>query len=482
MRTRHVWKIVLTGPAVIALLVAASLRADPPSELAEPQKAVAPIVHEKYYRGERELFGYAPAYEPNPVGFDVDNKPYIRDEAVVQTPDGEGKWSRLSLRSAVVQYLHGRGFESSFEFVGGQFVDQRVVLDNLGDAYTLIKAKHASRIWLLLLHSRDRCVTWDVYPLPPLEHARLEMRDGHNTLSHPPAVLVFKDHELDLVLPERAADGSLVIDRAIQVADDSMLVPNHSGGGNSVITVGDRVTVVYPSAIPPRGREGTSQFAVTLSRETGQVVTGKTLLGTVGVGKPDPHYLPAITADSREVLHVVLGSHHDSLYYLHATQPNDASRWTTPRTIGKDRIPTDGGHTYPALLCDSEDRLHLVTRWAGDGYYFRLVYLRGDATTGRWEDQKVLVRPFRNMYSNWYHHLSMDRRDRLFLNYRYYGNQLGLDQQAAYRSKWPEDNLPADARSGAYLKAVKPHDPAMLFSKDAGESWRLTTTDDLLGR
>ena len=481
MRMWNTRPIILVSTAALMMLFTTGLRAELPTELAKPDKANAPIVHEKFYRGERELFGYAPAFEPNPVGFDLNNRPYIRNEMAVQTPNDDGVWTKRSVRLAVTQHLQIKGIEPTFDIVGGQFVDQRVVFDEQGDAYTIVKAKHGSRIWLLLLHSRDRCASWDVYTLPPLEHARLEMRDGHNTLTHPPAVLVFKGHELNLVLPRRTQDGSLIIDRAVTVANDSLLVPNHSGGGNSVVTVGDRVTVVYPSAIPPRYGEGTSQFAVALSRTTGRVVTRKTLLGTVGVGKPDPHYLPAITADSLGTLHVVLGSHHDSLYYLHSTKPHDASRWTPPKTIGKQRIPTDGGHTYPALLCDSKDQLHLVTRWAGDGYYFRLVYLRGDADTGLWENQKVLVQPFRNMYSNWYHHLSMDRDDRLFLNYRYYGNQLGLDQQAAYRSKWPEDNLPTDARSGAYLKQVRPHDPAMLFSEDGGETWRLAMTPDLRG-
>jgi len=72
------------------------------------------------------------------------------------------------------------------------------------------------------------------------------------------------------------------------------------------------------------------------------------------------------------------------------------------------------------------------------------------------------------MYSNWYHHLSLDRQDRLFLDYRYYANQLSAQEIRAYRQKWPQDNLPQDTRPGSFPKSVRPHDPAMLFSNDAG--------------
>ncbi len=465
--------------ALLAFLISTSASTAGESELPDAQNAVAPIVHEPMYRGERELFSYAPRFTPNPIGFSPDNKPYIRAGNSVQTPDNDGTWTNRPIAPSITRYFQRQSLPTAFEMVGGQFVDQRVVMDDLGDAYTLAKLKHVGRTRLLLLHSRDGCVTWDVYPLPPLEHARLEFRDGNNTMTRPPAALIFKDTELGIVLPRRADDGSLIVDRAATVTNQSLLVPNHSGGGNSVITLGDRTYVVYPSTVSRSDKQGTSQFVVALSRDTGQIITGPTLLGTVGFGRPDPHYLPAITADSKGVLHVVLGSHHNSLYYLRSTLPNDASRWTTPTRIGKIRDPKSGGHTYPALLCDSQDRLHVVTRWAGDGYYFRLVYIRGNATTGRFEPQTVLVRPFRNMYSNWYHHLSLDRQDRLFLDYRYYGNQLSAQEIRAYRQKWPEDGLPADTRPGSFPKSVRPHDPAMLFSDDAGTTWHLTT-DDLL--
>lgn len=483
MRHRLIWQWLLFSVCIAPVFSCGHGEADATPELRDPSKAVAPIEHQPYFRGERELFGYAPRFIPNVVGFDPDNKPYIRDDDVVQTPDQAGEWTRLAIAPSIVRYFRDRGEPTNFQVAGGQFVDQRVVFDDQGDAYTLAEAKRAGGVLLFLLHSRDKCVTWDAHRLPPYQHARLEFRDGHNTLSQPPAVLVYKGNELAVILPNRAKDGTLTLNRSITVSQQSLLVPNHSGGANSVITLGGKVFVVFPSSEALPNENGSPQYVTTLSRETGEILLPPTLLGTVGVSGPDPHYLPAISADSKGYLHVVLGSHHDSLYYTKSIAPLDARHWSTPKPIGKQRIPTDGGHTYPALLCDAQDRLHVVTRWAGDGYYFRLAYLRGDALTGRWEPQRVLVRPFRNMYSNWYHHLSLDREGRLFLNYRYYANQLGAEQIEAYRQKWPEDGLPPPQTAPqSWQPQVKPHDPAVLFSDNGGTTWRLATTDDLLGR
>lgn len=483
MRNRFLWRLFLAGVCITPIISCGSGEADMSPELRDPEKAVAPIEHQPYFRGERELFGYAPRFIPNVVGFDPDNRPYIRDEGIVQTPDGAGGWKKLAIAPAIVKYFHERGENTTFEIAGGQFVDQRVVFDEQGDAYTLVEAKRAGGFKLFLLHSRDRCATWDVHLLPPMRHARLEFRDGHNTMTQPPAVLVYKGNELGVILPRRAKDGSLVLNRSITVSDDSLLVPNHSGGANSVVTVGDKVFIAFPSLSALPNDQGSPQYITALSRATGEILVQPTLLGSVGVSGPDPHYLPAITVDSKGFLHVVLGSHHDSLYYTKSEAPLDAEHWSTPKTIGKQRIPTDGGHSYPSLLCDAQDRLHVVTRWAGDGYYFRLAYLRGDANTGHWEPQRVLVRPFRNMYSNWYQHLSLDRQGRLFLNYRYYANQLNDDQIRVYRQKWPDDGLPPPgAATKSWQPQVKAHDPTMLFSGDGGTTWRLATTDALLGR
>jgi hypothetical protein len=293
---------------------------------------------------------------------------------------------------------------------------------------------------------------------------------------------VLKDQYLGLILPTRKNDGTLYLPNPITVSNDSLLVANHSGGANSAISVGDQVFVVYPLASKYQQNDGTSQFVAAFDRSTGKVTTSQTFLGNVGTGAPDPHYLPAITVDSRGHLHAVLGAHHDNLYYLKSSSPRDASSWSSPTAIGGIVEPNRGGHTYPSLLCDANDQLHVVTRWAGDyGYKFKLSYNTGDAITGVWQPQKTLVSPFRAYYSIWYQHLSMDRNGRLFLNYRYYGNQLSAQDLDAYRQKWPGE-IPANARpypQQQTIPEIKSHDPAVLFSGNSGADWKLATSPDL---
>jgi hypothetical protein len=452
------------------------------TELRTPNAAVAPIEHEAYYRGERELFGYAPRYMPTYIAFDLDNKPYIRTAGNIQTQGNNDNWVDLPLADAVTQYFQSINRTLSFQIPGGQFIDQRITFDSRGDAYTVVLATSGQNWYWFLMHSRDKCVTWKAYPLPGVSHIRIEINDGNNTLDQPPAVLLLRDQYLGLVLPTRKSDGTLSLPAAITVTNESLLSANHSGGANSVISVGDKVFVVYPLSVQYQQSAGTSQFIKAYNRTTGQQVTQQTLLGSVGDEGPDPHYIPAITADSSGYLHVILGSHHDNAYYLKSDAPGEASSWSAPVAVGTNVVGNGGGHTYPSLLCDSNDQLHVVTRWAGDkDNKYRLVYFTGNARTGVWQAQKTLVSPFRQQYSIWYHHMSIDREGRLFLNYRYLGNQLNAQALDAYRQKWPGE-VPANARpypQQQTIPEIKSHDPAVLFSGNAGADWKLATSPDL---
>lgn len=454
-------------------------------ELRNPNAAVAPIEHEANFRGEAALFGYAPFYDPNPIAFDPDNKPYIRVAGRVQTQGPNGEWVEHDIDDSIRRYYQTQRINRNFIILGGQFIDQRITFDSRGDAYTIARVASGKNHWRYLMHSRDNCVTWDAYLLPLVDHIRIEFNDGHNTLDQPPVLLLLEGKTLSMIMPRRNANGTIAVPDPVTVSTDSLLVPNHSGAANSAISVGGQVFVVYPLASQYQSLDGTSQFVMAFDRDTGAVTTPQTFLGNVGEGVPDDHNRPAITADSQGHLHAVLGGHHNDLYYLKSDAPLDASSWSTPVTIGKtvQQGLNRGGHTYNSLLCDANDQLHVVTRWAGDYIYkFHLSYNTGDAETGTWATQKPLVSPFRTHYSVWYHHLSMDREGRLFLNYLYYGNQLNAEHLAAYKQIWPEDGVPDSARpypAQERIEEIKPHDPAILFTDNAGEDWQLATSPDL---
>ena len=138
----------------------------------------------------------------------------------------------------------------------------------------------------------------------------------------------------------------------------------------------------------------------------------------------------------------------------------------------------EGSYTYPSINCDSRDNIHTVSRWAGQAYHFALVYNRRSAD-GVWHPQKILVFPFRGMYACWYHKVSIDRLGRLFVYYIMFQNQLDKPCLKVYNQKWPEDKVNLNpSKRGAWNRKVKPHNPAILMSDDAGEHWFLATTPD----
>ena len=97
---------------------------------------------------------------------------------------------------------------------------------------------------------------------------------------------------------------------------------------------------------------------------------------------------------------------------------------------------------------------------------------------------ETLVVPFRKSYAHRYSRLSLDRRGHLFVNYRYYANNLFPDEVEHYRRRWPDDNIqPIDPKqcvtnARCSYKDVKSHFTALIVSFDAGGQWRLATTDD----
>lgn len=430
-----------------------------------------PIQHRPFWRLEPALFAYQPRFVPGVVTFDLQNRPYIRSEGTVQTLGDDGNWVRIDFTRAIrAKYPDWDG-----KFATGPFAEEHVVFDEAGDAYMIVNTTRSSIGRVLLLHSTDLCQSWRAHVIGS-GHARLERPDGHNEFRHPPPVLIYPAGSsglLLLVLPEKNHDGSLDVSTVKEVSRDSYLVPNHSGGGNSLCSQGDLVHIVWPGRTDSAGQEskGTPEYAATYDRGTG-ALTEPTFLGFGGTGRPNPHNLPAIAADSNGYLHVVMGAHHDPFRYTRSLSPGSVTDgWTEPVEFGAPKpSPNEGSYTYAGWICDAEDTLHCVARWAGAGYRFRLVYLR-KRQGGPWEDQQYLVVPFAGNYSVYYHKLNMDRRGRLFVNYHYTRAARFADEIAAHAKKWPTQD--------ASVRFIR-KDPCILTSDDGGDSWRLAVTADLM--
>ncbi len=459
-----------------------------------------PITHQKYFLGERELFGYHPWYIPSDVTFDLDNRPYIRvgkradghdlyggDDitmGVIQTTDENGNWIELDtfLPAIKAMYPSWNGVYSA-----GVALDERIVFDSSGDAYMVVHTYRSNLGFNVLLYSRDKCRTWRVYPISSTFFStKWEMPDGNNDTDKPPVLLVwpysFTGCPISMIVPKKTVSGGLTLPIVTMTTDPKAYpMPNHSGMGNSTVSKGNLVHLVYLSLEPIPGSTATPQYVVTYDRTT-NTVTSPVYLGlSNNIHQPDIHDGPAMTIDSQGYLHVVIGAHHNLFRYTKSLAPNSTtSGWTPLVDIGN---PNYAGWSYVSLICDKNDTMHIVGRNAGYGYYFALWYMRKTAA-GAWEDLGPLVFPFRAYYSCWYHRLTLDRQNRLFLNYMYYGDQYdrGSDytyEMDAYRAKWPWESPYLIDEENDSWGGIQGHDPCIIMSDDSGSSWRLALTSSL---
>lgn len=441
----------------------------------------------------------------------------------------------------------------------------------------------------LLLHSRDFGETWTVYYLPDFtsgKGARLEVRDSFNNMDFPPAILLFgrAESKIDrtnnqpviqtpplvlnedatagwLIVPTLNADGTLTVGTKIEFTTGGafsepgriakgIFIDNHSGAGNSIVSVGNSIHVAFAAfndrppvvngvtGTPTPCAAGTPSYVKTFDRVTRTFGENK-FLGCAGKfdkvrpSIPDNHNSPGITVDSRGFLHIVLGAHHDNFQYMKSLEPNNATRWSTPKAFGEIKRTTSNGspltwdasassYTYVGLVCDKSDVLHVVARWTGIGYKFQMVHMKKsalsapDAEWDRFRDRysmsfyptkntiftpettfahQHLVVPASPGYIVYHHKVSVDRFGRLFVAYHTLEKELSGAMMKEYCRKWSTECtggiLPPDpGQTGCsedtkvcryYKGQAKGHDPAMIRSNDGGNTWQLISTADLAG-
>lgn len=539
-----------------------------------------PIFFKQFYQGEREQFGYKPQFTPNTVTFDLNNRPYIRTHAgILQILQNDGTWKKVDLvaeaktswnkkQTAALNSPDHLSWAKQWNgwtgwwpcpyaakadnknckalncpkdcapndplMISGEQNDERVVFDSKGDAYTLLHTAAASNIKSMLLHSRDKGLTWEVYPIKNAYDGydiRLEHQDGSNQLSSPPGILVYAHWpEKDVVSKELVAkskleyvdidqnpDGTLQLTNVSIANDFSFLGAGPSSFPNYMVTYGDLTHIVYIGGNfePYLNHE---PYSIGLNQQPDYVRTyiktynhkTKTLSKQVYLGNssrsklpatsnngqtinwlPDDHEFPAICVDSKGILHVIIGAHGRQFQYTHSLEPNTILKgWSAPVGIGEPDGPNplypnlnilSGEYTYPELICDAKDNIHLVARSSGIGNNYKLVYLRKQANK-KWDTfmpptfegpfsvpgesqyfgqyalgngyindpkdlglkHKTLLHPWHIYYGNWYHKFNLDRNGRLFVNYIFYSDDLFSDEVAAYQKKWPTETLIKD--------------------------------------
>jgi len=138
---------------------------------------------------------------------------------------------------------------------------------------------------------------------------------------------------------------------------------------NKIVTFGHRTHVAWLDTV-------SEIMVATQDHRTGEW----TAPTHVGSGR-DNHGGPALTCDSRGYLHIIFGPHGGAFQHCRSAAPNDATQWV--------RLPDFGENaTYPSVVCDDADTLHIVYR--GGPVPPKLIYQRRPAG-GEWSRPRVIA-------------------------------------------------------------------------------------------
>ncbi len=420
--------------------------------------------------GASSLGNVAWGFAPNAVVFDPDGLPWValwpaasNGIPAFQRMDRDGLWQTLTTESALpADFKTGPWSGMNRHFP---------VFDAAGRAYALVDGTGRPDGRWTLLFSPDRGATWSAIATPfgPLPgryktlqdaNANIPRLEGSSKHSDQPPVILGNDNEHLLLVDIRAtASGLPDVSRVVRLAkvageiQANVRTLSHAGwggfghdNGTRAVTIGDNVHVVFARATPVDGSPGTPSYAVTYNRSSGEV-SPTVFLGTSGV-EIDSHNMPVITADSKGYLHVILGAHGPRMgqhfVYLRSKEPDSTAAWEPP-------VALQSGTTYPMLLCDSKDHLHVVSR----GPNGNLVHDR-KPPGAPWEPRRELVKAFHDgRYALFYQHLSMDPAGRIYLAYRAMNRTSGKAGPNTDQRDYP---------------------PALLVSEDHGITWKTATT------
>lgn len=516
----------------------------PYPETRENRAIYAPYSHQYYLAAERAIFDYCPNFLPGFVSYGPDGKAYIHSGDLVQYKGSDGKWHCTDLVPVLKRWAKSRNWPG-LQLSWGQSLGEKAIrYDNHGDFYLLVPVEKIDASgntfdWhtrtTLLLHSRDKLKSFDVYPLPG-RLASFEKLDGHNQdcLKRPPLILLgdysyFRDGDPAgyLLTPTRKEDGTLDLGKRIKYAEFAISPDQHSGGGNLAITRGDKVFIVFGVAsvnaiamrnvkgakatvmppIPPDhpglklsyqqqrsgktfteySKNGTPTFIIEYNLKTGKLGEPRYLLS--GGANDDGHNWPAITVDSRGILHVIANGHHNPVAYTHSLEPdNPYGGWSAPEYVKPGRLTPF--LSYATLNCDKNDTLYTIHR-STTGVYNNHLGLFVKPAGKPWQGETVLVTPYRYMYKVWGHKAIYNpATGGITLGFYSYSSmkQLTLDQylfdifqnpdhEKIYRGGKSDPGIPEGNRCKMYISPAA--ELTLLTHDPASHKWKLTTGSDL---
>jgi hypothetical protein len=470
------------------------------------------------FRGERDLFGYAPAFTPNRISLAANGRPLVRDRQLnLQVLKDDGRWMKVPLLDAFRQSIERQGLISQANpwvprygptlFDSGPQTEERVVFDSACNAYTVINANYSSLGQAFLMYSHDGGHSWAAFSIPgtkdTLYTVSLEAPVNGLALRSPPALILAEKydptaangsnpsnaHKAWLLIPVASANNALKFSGPFLISDHTLCCGGHSGFEAQAVSYGDDIYVAYPGdravSDPITNRPGTPQYIQTFSRTSGSFLGGPEFVGVGLVGpqnqpetpaynQADSHNQTALAIDRAGYIHIVIGGHGSRMIYRRSMQPDDGSHWTEPEIFSlqpRDKNDVVDEYSYPSLVLDSSGEPQVLARWSGKGYTFRLVYTYRSNKTGTWSPQQVLLDPGRAYYGVWYHKLTIDPWDRLFIDYSYYPDNLFADEAAQFAKQYGfalrvQPSTPACIPTN--LSAAKPNYCHFLGYQDVG--------------
>jgi hypothetical protein len=356
--------------------------------------------------------------------------------------------------------------------------DESIVFDDYDFAYTIVIPHRSNLSHAVLLWSPDRCRTWRAIAVRG-RGATLEKKDTFTNTAGPPTVISFDNLGAltgpMLWLETFRKDASVIVPdaRPALVSSNSLIGLNHSGGGNSTFTTAGRITVVYASNEPTA--RGTAIYARIYDRVNHRFVQDPVFLGYSDTKKgPDAHDLPAISGDRAGKLYVIFGAHQAM---LKITELNSGKKnaWSVPLVVGQPKADGKyGSYTYASLNISQDGTINIFARSEGDHYKFQLVQLQR-LPNGQWRNwengllHRVIAEPNRTFYSAWRQRVTTDNSGRLYLNFRFYVNDLTEDEA---NSLGIQDSAKASCRMDRCWYVNAPTGaPVTLRSSDNGSTW-----------
>ena len=208
-----------------------------------------------------------------------------------------------------------------------------------------------------------------------------------------------------------------------------------------------------------------------------------------GGAHDDGHNWPAITVDSRGILHVIANGHHNPVAYTHSLEPdNPYGGWSAPEYVKPGR--STPFLSYATLNCDKNDTLYTIHRSTTDVYNNHLGLFVKPAGKP-WQGETTLVTPYRYMYKVWGHKAiynpatggitigfySYSSMKQLMLDQYLFDIFQNPDHEKIYRGGKNDPGIPEGTRCKMY---VSPATELTLLTHDpASHQWKLTTGSDL---